>query len=64
MINDEKEFLQKHFLRSLAELKYMGVMSTTKQSTFLFKKNVYCKPKIYRTQIAEATEELKNLKFK
>jgi hypothetical protein len=37
--------LRRMFLRALSELKYMGIVSATKQSTFIFKKNVYGKPK-------------------
>jgi hypothetical protein len=32
------------FLKAIAELKYYGFISATKQHTFLFKKNFYGKP--------------------
>jgi len=36
--------LRAWFLKALAELKYCGLVSGTRQSTFLFKKNFYGKP--------------------
>jgi hypothetical protein len=32
------------FKQALSELKYMGFLSSTRQSTFIFKKNTYNKP--------------------
>ena len=37
--------LRAWFLKALAELKYSGFVSATRQSTFLFKKNFYGKPR-------------------
>ena len=39
------------FLIALSDLKYMGIVSATKQSTFLFKKNIFGKPKLYKSSI-------------
>lgn len=44
--------INERFNDSLAYLKYMGFISATRQSTFLFKKNIFGKPKYYNTQIA------------
>jgi hypothetical protein len=41
---DTKIRLSKPFVKALQELKYMGFLSATKQSTFIFKKNTYSKP--------------------
>lgn len=38
----------------MAQLKYMGFISATRQSTFLFKKNIYGKPKYYSTSVNES----------
>lgn len=42
-IKDEA-LLRSWFLKALAELKYVGLVSATRQNTFLFKKNFYSKP--------------------
>ena len=36
--------LRSWFLKALGELKYIGLVSATRQNTFLFKKNFYSKP--------------------
>ena len=36
--------LRAWFLKALAELKYCGLVSATRQNTFLFKKNFFSKP--------------------
>lgn len=41
----EAQTTKEHFLQTLQELKYMGYISQTKQSTFIFKKNYFGKPK-------------------
>ena len=39
--------MKDNFNKAMANLKYMGFVSATKQSTFLFKKNIFGKPKYY-----------------
>ena len=39
-----KTVLRAWFLKALAELKYAGLVSATRNSTFLFKKNFFAKP--------------------
>ncbi len=41
--------IQENFNQALGELKYNGFLSATRQSTFLFKKNIFGKPKYYST---------------
>jgi len=41
--------INERFNDSLSSLKYMGFISATRQSTFLFKKNIFGKPKYYST---------------
>ena len=46
----EQEFdgaIRDNFNKAVAALKYMGFISATRQSTFLFKKNIFGKPKYY-----------------
>jgi len=38
------------FNEAVGSLKYMGFISATRQNTFLFKKNIFGKPKYYSTQ--------------
>jgi hypothetical protein len=60
MVCDESQF-KLWFLRALADLKFMGILSTTKQNTFIFKKNVFGKPKYTKTVSSteqQKTEEL------
>ena len=38
------EIIRKDFLKALQALKYMGVISASRQNTFLFKKHVFGKP--------------------
>ncbi len=55
-INNEEDFNGKNkqqaiknwYLAALYDLKHMGIISSTKQNIFLFKKNVFGKPKIYK----------------
>ena len=39
--------IQENFNQALGVLKYNGFLSATRQSTFLFKKNIFGKPKYY-----------------
>ncbi len=39
-----EDTLRAWFLKAVAELKYCGVLSATRTSTFLFKKNFFGKP--------------------
>jgi len=48
-----EETLKVMFLRALTQLKYTGVISSTKQSTFLFKKNVFGKPSVFYSMNTE-----------
>lgn len=48
---DFESKISENFNIAIGELKYMGFISATKQSTFLFKKNVFGKPKYYSTNI-------------
>ena len=41
---EKEETLRAWFLKAIAELKYCGILSATRQNTFLFKKNFYGKP--------------------
>ena len=38
------DLIRKDFLKALQALKYMGLVSASKQNTFLFKKHVFGKP--------------------
>ena len=42
-----EETMKQMFTDALHQLKYTGFLSATRQSTFLFKKNIYGKPKYY-----------------
>ena len=44
------EVMRTNFNNTVSELKYMGFISATRTSTFLFKKNVFSKPKYYTTE--------------
>ena len=41
--------VKERFNDALTYLKYMGFVSATRQNTFLFKKNIFAKPKYYST---------------
>jgi hypothetical protein len=56
-IDDDSQF-RLWFMRALSDLKYMGVVSTTKQHTFIFKKNVFGKAKYYK---APDNEQMKTV---
>ena len=43
--------IREEFNEAMRALKYMGFVSATRQSTFLFKKNIFGKPKYYSTTI-------------
>ena len=42
--------MRDNFNKAVAALKYMGFISATRQSTFLFKKNILGKPKYYSVE--------------
>lgn len=42
--------MMNNFNKAVAALKYMGFISATRQSTFLFKKNIFGKPKYYSVE--------------
>ena len=46
--NDE---MRDMFEDALHQLKYTGYVSATRQSTFLFKKNIFSKPKYYSLDV-------------
>jgi hypothetical protein len=60
---DKKKFLHEEllaeanlrpsFLRALSDLKVQGFISTTKQNTFIFKKNIFGKAKLFKEQTTE-----------
>jgi hypothetical protein len=56
------------FLRALSDLKVQGFVSTTKQNTFIFKKNIFGKAKLFKSQSTEdhekVQEEIYSTKFK
>jgi hypothetical protein len=52
MIDDEKLW-RSWFVRALSDLKVQGFISTTKQNTFIFKKNVFGKAKLFKDQSVE-----------
>ena len=43
--------ITKNFNSAIAQLKYMGFISATRQNTYLFKKNIFGKPKYYSTSV-------------
>ena len=43
-IEKNDETLRAWFLKAVAELKYCGILSAARTSTFLFKKNFFGKP--------------------
>ena len=47
--------IRDNFNKAIADLKYMGFVSATRQSTFLFKKNIFGKPKYYATAAVTPT---------
>ena len=59
------EDFKKMFLQALSELKYMGYLSQTKQSTFIFKKNYFGKAKhskaVHKTE-KELDQEQKEIR--
>ena len=63
-----EENLRSSFLRALSDLKVQGFISTTKQNTFIFKKNIFGKAKLFKEQTTEdhdkVQEELHATKFK
>ena len=53
-VGDNELFLAeitKNFNIGIAQLKYMGFISATRQNTFIFKKNIFGKPKYYSTSV-------------
>ena len=53
-VGDEEQFqiqVTKNFNTAMAQLKYMGFVSATRQNTFIFKKNIFGKPKYYSTSV-------------
>ena len=45
------EAIKERFNDALTYLKFMGFVSSTRTNTFLFKKNIFSKPKYYSTQL-------------
>ena len=48
---DYNQKIRDMFNEAMASLKYMGYVSATRQSTFIFKKNIFGKPKYYSTDL-------------
>lgn len=46
-----EEAIKERFNDALTYLKFMGFVSSTRMNTFLFKKNIFSKPKYYSTQL-------------
>jgi len=36
------------YIRALCDLKFMGMLSTTRQNSFVFKKNIFGKPRFHQ----------------
>lgn len=44
-------------MRALSDLKFMGIVSTTRQNTFIFKKNIFGKAKYFKDDVPDKTSE-------
>lgn len=47
MVHNEHQF-RIWFMRALSDLKFMGIVSTTRQNTFVFKKNIFGKARLHK----------------
>lgn len=55
ILNEESQF-RLWFMRALSDLKFMGMLSTTKQNTFIFKKNIFGKAKFQKIESDQQTQ--------